>query len=256
MKMPSRNMMSRKMTGNFVADDSVIGDLINATFVPNNYVGLWQRTFYENKAGQDTTSLVLWMQTSQQHADIRIPAHRPDFSNCKSLIDCTNNQLRWLATQQGFFGYTHIRDSVCEWRREIDFQPKNNTRDIADMVFDGENTLLETGIDTPYLEIWKKVENTHGQANVRTISGLNRQDETVTAYLLRTGNHMAYVRPRSVEVPNASSLLDAINMHQPSQEVLLDWLDVEISFGEMIDEMQWQVMQSTLPFVEGSLRDK
>ena len=251
MKMPSRNMLPRKVTGN-----SITGDLVRANFVPNKYVGLWQRTLYENKAGQDTTSLVLWMQTYQQHADIRIPAERPDFSGCKSLADCTNDQLRWLATQQGFFGYTHIRESVCEWRREIDFQPDNNTRDIADMVFDGENTLLETGIDTPYLEIWKKVESMHGQANVQTIAGLNRHGETVTAYLLQTGSQVAYVRPRSVAVPNTSSLLVAIDLHQPSQEMLLDWLDVEISFGEIIDETQWQLMHSTLPFFEGSFRNK
>ena len=230
--------------------------LAKVKFVPDHYVGLWQRTLFENSDGQDTTSTVLWMQTYQQHADIRIPAERPDFSGCENLQECAPEQLRWLATQQGFLGYTHVQNSVCEWRREIDFQPENDTRDIADMVFDDESTLLETGIDTKYLERWKKLENSDSQSGLQITTGMNRHGETVTAYLLSAGDYLAYVRPRSVDVPNASDLLSAIDLYQPSHETLLDWLDMEISFGQLVEEQHWQVLHSTLPFLEGNPRAK
>ena len=52
----------------------------------------------------DTSTLVLVIQTEQYHADIRIPSNRPDFSGIKCLANCSIDQLRWLATQQGFTG--------------------------------------------------------------------------------------------------------------------------------------------------------
>lgn len=70
------------------------------------------------------------------------------------------------------------------------------------------------------------------------------------AYLMRVGNWVAYARPRSVIFPKYNSLLDAITSYKPQREELLDWLDMEISFGEIIDEKHWKIKHSTLPFKE------
>ena len=44
--------------------------------------------------------------------DIRIPAGRPDFSGVQRLEDCSDAQLAWLATQQGFAGVTTVDEVV------------------------------------------------------------------------------------------------------------------------------------------------
>ena len=72
----------------------------------------------------------------------------------------------------------------------------------------------------------------------------------MTAYQMRAGNFVAYARPRNVALPQAASLLAGIKTYQPARQQLLDWLDMEISFGEMLDEKHWKIKHSTLPFKE------
>jgi hypothetical protein len=220
--------------------------------VPSRYLGVWKRTLLEQQGSQDTSSLVLWMQTEREHADIRIPASRPDFSGCKDLQDCSSDQLRWLATQQGFSGVTEVNSSICQWHREMDFQPKTDARDIGVMAFDGKDTLLETGIDVPYFEVWKKLEYSHLNVNSSLVSGEDRHGVATTSRLLIAGNHFAFVRPRNAVLPQASSLQVIIDKHYQSMHTLLDWLDFEISFGEIVDHITGLIQYSTLPFREGS----
>ena len=114
---------------------------------------------------KDDTSLVLWMQTQQYHIDIRIPATLTAIRAVHSLEDYSDEELLLLASQQGFAGITQVAPStakssdICQWHREIDFQPQTNTRDIGKMVFTDANTIIETGIDDVYLEVWQRLEN-------------------------------------------------------------------------------------------------
>ncbi len=222
--------------------------------VPKNYLGVWKRTLLEQQGQKDTSSLVLWLQTAHLHADIRIPANRPDFSNCKTLEDCSTDQLFWLATQQGFFGETIVNQNICQWHRQFDFQPTTGARDIGEMVFDGENILLETGIDAPYFEVWQKLEGSHRNLNDFAVQGEDRHGLPTKASLLMAGNYFMYVRPRNVKLPNADSLTNLIEQQKLSQQQLLDYLDFEISFGELnseTTEINFPIQHSTLPFREG-----
>ena len=72
---------------------------------------------------------------------------------------------------------------------------------------------------------------------------------------MRTGKHVAFARPRTVAVPKAPSLIHAIQSHKPKRELLLDWLDMEISFGEMLDDNHWKIKHSTLPFKQNLIVD-
>jgi hypothetical protein len=76
--------------------------------VPERYRGVWQRTLLETPDMRDTSTTVFWLQTAHWHADIRIPAHRPDFSGAARLANCSPRQLEWLAGQQGFAGVTQV----------------------------------------------------------------------------------------------------------------------------------------------------
>ena len=224
--------------------------------VPTNYHGVWRRSLLENKQGKDDSSLVLWMQTQHRHVDIRIPALRPNYPQYASLEDFTTNELLMLATQQGFYGITHVQRDICRWQREVDFQPDSGTRDIGEIGFQFDmsgnpNVMLETGIDDDYFEIWHKNKDSHLSPTDKTTTGKNRHGEERTAYMLTAGNQVAFARPRDVVVPASISLLAAIKEHQPSREMLLDWLDCEISFGEKIDNQHWKICYSTHPFREG-----
>jgi hypothetical protein len=218
--------------------------------VPSQYLGVWKRTLLEQQGSQDTSSLVLWIQTEQHHADIRIPALRPDFSNCEYLHDCSADQLRWLATQQGFTGTTEVQSTTCQWHREFDFQPKNDSRDIGEMVFDGNDTLLETGIDNPYFEVWKKTKYSHLNVSAHLVMGEDRHGVATPSRLLIAGNNFAYVRPRNANLPQASCLRVILDKYYQTMNLMLDWLDFEISFGEIIDDMTGIIHHSTLPFRE------
>jgi Protein HRI1 len=224
--------------------------------VPSSYIGIWQRELLETPTSNDNSSLVLWIQTQQYHIDIRIPANRPQLPKVEKLEDYTNEELLQLATQQGFAGITQVTPStttssdICQWHREIDFQPQTNARDIGKMVFTDVNTVIETGIDDAYLEVWRRLENSQEPCWFKFTTGKNYKGLETPAYLMRVGNWVAYARPRSVALPKSTSLLNTIQIYKPQREQLLDWLDMEISFGEMLDEKHWKIKHSSLPFKE------
>ena len=222
--------------------------------VPTNYIGVWQRHLLETTVIKDDSSRVMWMQSQHYHIDVRIPAICTGFKTASALQDYSDAELMLLASQQGFAGLTHVTlntaqsSDVCQWVREMDYQAPTDARDIGKMVFTDANTVIETGIDDAYLEVWRRLENSHEPCFFTFTSGKNNRGRDVPAYFMRTGNHVALARPRTVSVPKAPTLIHAIQSQKPSHEQLLDWLDMEISFGEMLDENHWQIKHSTLPF--------
>ena len=96
----------------------------------------------------DRSTAVWWLQTPHWHADLRIPAGRPDFGAVRSLHDCSEAQLRWLLTQEGFAGLTVV-DGVaeagiarCRWLRRID-HAESRVADVGGLRFDAEGRLEE-----------------------------------------------------------------------------------------------------------------
>jgi Protein HRI1 len=224
--------------------------------VPADYMGVWQRELLETATSKDDSSTVLWMQTQQYHIDIRIPANRPQLSKVDKLEDYTNEELLQLTTQQGFAGITQVTNhsatssDVCQWHHEMDFQPQTVARDIGKMVFTNANTVIETGIYDAYLEVWRRLENSQEPCWFKLTTGKNRKGLETPAYLMRVGNFVAYARARQVALPKSTSLDNAIQIYKPEHELLLDWLDAEISFGEILDDKCWKIKHSTLPFKE------
>lgn len=222
--------------------------------VPANYMGVWQRHLLETATIKDDSSLVLWMQTQHYHIDVRIPAACKGFKVAELLQDYSDDELMLLASQQGFAGKTHVLPStasssdVCQWVREIDYQAPTDALDIGKMVFTDADTVIETGVDEAYLEVWRRLNSSQEPFIFEITTGINRKGLKVPAYLMQTGDFVAFARPRAISLPKAPSLIHAIKSHKPRREQLLDWLDMEISFGEMVDENHWQIKHSTLPF--------
>ena len=225
--------------------------------VPANYMGVWQRELLETATHKDDSSLVLWMQTQHYHIDIRIPATRANMRSVAELAEYNNDELLILASQQGFAGVTVVTPStssssdVCQWLREIDFQPPTGARDIGKMVFSDANTLIETGLDDTYLEVWRCLAHSNESCVFSDVSSKNRHGAEVPTYCMQAGKYVSHARPRSVNLPKAPTLLSLIESNKPARELLLDWLDMEISFGEILDAKCWQIKHSTLPFKQG-----
>ena len=219
-------------------------------FLPDNYLGVWQRSLLETPQGRDSESLVFWLQTSLWHADLRIPAQRPDFSGITCLAECDDKQLLWLATQQGFCGVTQVDGEHCTWHRQLDFQPPNGSRDIGRMVFDGE-CITESGVEAEYLEIWKRLPRSRGRVAALELVTEGNELPSRPTWLLVAGDCFIYVRGRSRPIPAAADLASLIAEIRPSRPQLLDWLNVEISFGHRYGPAPWRIEHSTLPFREG-----
>ena len=219
--------------------------------VPQSYLGTWRRTLLEQGDTQDTTTVVLWVQTEKYHADIRIPLSRPAFGVVNQLKEYSYDQLISLASQQGFTGITQVKNNIAEWLRDHDYQPSNSQRDIAEMHFENDDVLIEKGVEADYFERWERIPNSHLNLSMMECEGKDRHANKVNARLFRSNNLFAYVRPRSKRLPPAENISDLIDFYQPSKEELLDWLDFEISFGEIKDENEGYITHSTFPFREG-----
>jgi hypothetical protein len=119
------------------------------------------------------------------------------------------------------------------------------------MRFESDDIVVETGVDVEYREIWQKITDSHHNLSVSHITGENRHGIKTPARLFTANKTFAYVRPRSVMLPKAANMTEAIDSYRPNKEVLLDWLDFEISFGEIINQHHGQITHSTFPFREG-----
>lgn len=222
--------------------------------VPPEYIGVWQRRRLETSIGRDDTSLVFWLQTEHLHGDIRVPAGRPAF-DVPSLSRMTEQHLNWLALQQGFAGMTAVEGDLCQWHREIDYQPENGMRDIGRMQFEGRDKLIETGVDVEYLEVWERLPESAGDAaSLKTTMKL-ADDREVPAYWLMAGSWFMFIRDRAAPLPTAADLQTAIRKHRPDLVTLTAWLDVEISFGRVQANGIGLIQHSTLPFREGRMVD-
>ena len=218
--------------------------------VPADYLGVWQRSLLQTPAARDTTSRVLWLQTPRWHADLRIPADRPDFAGVQSLAECDATQLAWLATQQGFCGVTQIDGERCTWHRQMDIQPANGGRDTGRMLVDGER-MTETGIEADYLEIWERLPHSRGGVAALELAEESGRPPDRPAWLLVAGDCFMFVRGRAARLPRAADLSTLIAHARPDREQLLAWLDIEISYGRRSGPTPWRIEHSSLPFREG-----
>ena len=224
-------------------DIQAIG-MVPARPVPDRYRGVWQRTLLTAGNLRDTSSAVFWMQTSLWHADIRIPtAARP------VLADPTEQ----LSSQQGFCGITQIETvgqlEQCAWHHQFSVQPPQATPDVGWMAFETHDRLIETGVHTPYLEVWERLPESVGRYVV--LAGIDGQGNDNGVRLLVAGRYLMLAKPRKLPWPHCVTLADSLASvitRYPQQMAAL--LQCEISFGTF-DGQTWAIQQSTLPSMEG-----
>lgn len=219
--------------------------------VPPHYRGVWQRSLLETSDRRDVDTTVFWLQTSQWHSDIRIPAGRPDFSGVTAFADCNEQQLDWLVRQHGFAGITqvdvHGSGETCRWHRLLDYHPAGAKPDAGLMHF-GPEYLTETGLYAPYLEHWHQLpDSLDGFAALQLLDAVEAP-ATPAQFLLVAGVYVMQIRNRAVEWPASTKPGMLLTTRVASDQ--LELLDFDISFGRR-SAVGWEVLHSTLPWRVG-----
>jgi hypothetical protein len=188
--------------------------------VPDHYRGVWVRNLLETPTQRDTTTFVRWMQTSQWHADVRVPA-----AARTPGVPASATTLAQRVSQQGFSGVTEVThdgtNEICTWHRRYDFLPPRPDADTGTMVFETPHRVIERGIHSEYLEVWERLPESMGACIAlagRTITGADNGER-----LFLTGKCVMRVQP---------------------------WAECEISFGHLVDGV-WRVERSLVPELEG-----
>lgn len=218
-------------------------------YIPKNYIGVWERKkLRRGTAPWDLTTRVYWLQTSSWHADIRVPADRPDFAGVDSLAACSDEQLKALLSQEAFCGTTIVQDDICRWVRQLDFRLRE-TNDFGRMVFEG-NALEEFGVETDYYELWDRLPKSDGISHV--FEQVTGDGDAGKAFLCIAGDYFIYTRNRHMWTSPAVRARKQIEMGNASRGEIEAFLDFESSFGK-IEGGVGRVTMSTLPWREGQV---
>lgn len=212
--------------------------------VPAAYRGLWERTLLERYGTgtltDDRPARVFWLQTESWHADLRIPLERPDFGGIEELADCRDDQLAFLAGQEGFCGLTRVEGRVCTWARLFDLRP--GTMLDAARMDPREGLLIEHGIAEAYREEWTLVAGSRGDGLASTA-----ERSADGALVLTAGDWRVVVTPRPVAPP-------AVDPYQPiakcDRAALLWRAGLALTLCRRVDG-GWRVEHATHPWQEG-----
>lgn len=265
-------------TGDFPGRLPAQGPL--AVPVPPALRGVWQRTLLAVPGqADDTRSTVFWLQTAHWHGDLRLPADRPGFQRAAATSALSPQQAAWLATQQGFAGFTEVRPQPdhdaplgvpaalqaaaaqapwCEWHRRFDVQPFSGKRDLGVLLLseDGD-TLEEYGVEADYHETWRRLPGSahrHG-AWWRLCSQSKAAQPPVPGWgatwqeLLLVAGHWFFRLqrdPASVTPPDAGCPVpDRAGVTAPAGALIL-------SFGTWAEaDGRGRIRHSTAPWLEG-----
>lgn len=225
--------------------------------VPQSYIGVWQRISLETKGKPaDTTTQAYWIQTSALFADMRIPAGRPDFSGRATLAEYSEDDLLWLARQQGIAGMTLAGDGLLHRRRQVDFQPTRGKDNIRRMHFEGD-LLVDENLYGTVQEKWRRLAGPEGGViTLRLLEEAETDGRIVPrkGYLLVVSDYFMFVRDRAEFTRHANSLEDLIEAQELGRGEMARLLDCEFCFGRRRGGAQpWEIRLSTLPYREGKV---
>ena len=190
--------------------------------VPTAYWGLWRRHLLVRPDGsEDRDSLVLWLQTPGHHADLRIPADRPDLTAAGGLDDLDLPELAALARQEGFAGWQQHRGDALAWRRVVDFAPTGGPPDEGRMIAAGPDRFTEVGLHADYSEDWRREDGAEGPFAAVVDPGPRPR------FLLRAGGWIALAEDRRPEPPTPGTFRASVECalargDRPALRALLD----------------------------------
>lgn len=221
--------------------------------VPPDYRGVWVRAGHTDDADVAAAPWARWLQTSQWHAHLHVPAYALAQREPRELDGLSAAQLAALTHQQAHLGgaqvQAHPEGELCTWLRQADYQPPAQAPDAAWVVFLAPDRLMRIGVHADDTELWQRLPDSVGR--FRCLAGLGAQGQDDGRRVLVAGAYAMRARLRATVWPRGMrpglSLAEAM-MHRPDQALL--WLDQELSFGRC-QQGRWTVERSTLPAREG-----
>jgi hypothetical protein len=209
---------------------------------------MWTREWIERAGARTSAFDVHYLQTPSAFADVRIPRERAALTHASSFADLSDEDLRLLARQRGFAGFTTIAGALATWHHEIDFQPPDSEADIGRLERIDESHMLEHAPDSSYVESWRAVDSSAGRFLVMR----EAREGHVRRMLLVGGDHFLYVRNREHDLPMAESLDSLISRQKATRAQIVGYVDCEFSAGRVQrGRVPWEIQQSTLPWREG-----
>ena len=211
--------------------------------------GVWRRTLLLDAHGADVTTEVTWLQGRGVYVDLRRPAGRPSFDAVRRLRDLSDEQVRWIATQEGFAGPLIGREQHFEWNRRIDLHPPGTHPD-AGTLHREDDLLVERGRHADYVEHWQLEPGVSEPVWARDLVDAATGTR---ATVLRVGSRFGWARGRHGALEWVQPLGAAIDA-APSLDAARRVVDVEVSVGAVAGST-WTVTASTLPFRETTVLD-
>jgi hypothetical protein len=215
--------------------------------VPPDLTGLWRREVITTPKGyRDETTRVLWLQTRSWYADIRVRADRPKREGATGFADYTDAELIQMAAVQGFAGELSATGNVCLWRRDLDYQPPNDSVDEATFaVKDG--VMIEDGIHSEYQEIWRY------QAPSATPLVAYKLTGEAKGLLVIAGEYFLEIRDRATPLAPAESLTAYVTeaLAKGDRDAAIAALSMQICHGK-VEGAARRVTLSSYPWLEGT----
>jgi hypothetical protein len=222
-----------------------------ASETPPWLLGSWTREWIQRDGNQSNPREVHYIQVPKFFADVRIPVDRKVTPSARSFDDLSDADLRELARQQAFTGWTSVQDATSTWHHDIDFEPPDGFADVGRVEQLEDGHILEHGTDGSYTESWRRSGAADGPFLVIRV----QQEVRIDRVLLVAGDYFLYIRNRAVPLPPGSSfaqLLDAT----PDRATRVRYLDCEFSYGQSRGgSVPWEIQRSTLPWLEGKPLD-
>jgi len=225
--------------------------------VPKKMIGCWKRLNARFAGGtQDTTTLVIWLQTLSGVGDIRIPASRPNLRERKGFEDCSTDELLKLAEQDCFCGITLFDAEAkpfptASWPKQaylFRFQPIITFPEPGWIEWrEFETCMMERAPSGAYEEDWRLLPQSQSLA-----AHLTKRDAPSATCLYVAGDHAIYARNRMVDLPADKSLMQLASDAQDDRRRLEELLDCEFSYARRARPgSDYRIMASTLPWREG-----
>lgn len=207
----------------------------------NDLQGHWRRKWIKAPGVEDATTRVHWMQCGALHADLRIPADRPDLTGAGCLADLDPPALRALMAAEGFAGTITVADSICVWHRAVNWHGRPEGVDAGRMSFDAAGDLIEEGVHATYTELWQKMPEVPVEAWQVSCGGLQGVlVSSASEFLIGLGDPEAAPSASLIETLERGERPEALSVHFSGVYVLGRWQD-----GQGIATL------CTNPFLEG-----
>lgn len=214
--------------------------------VPPELTGLWRREVITTPQGyRDETTRVLWLQTRSWYADIRVKADRPKREGAMGFADYSDAELIQMAAVQGFAGELTAAGNVCLWRRDLDYQPPNDSVDEATFAV-RDDVMIEDGIHSEYQEIWR-----HQPSSATPLAAYRLAGET-KGLLVIAGEYFLEIRDRAAPLPHGDSLTAYVTeaLAAGGRDAAIAALSMRICHGRVAGASR-QVTLSSYPWLEG-----